>query len=59
MDINDVKKKLGLSNADVAEMFGYKEANSYSNSARKKNIDNGIVSVYTKTIEKIEKCLKG
>lgn len=59
MDINDVKKKLGLSNSDVAEMFGYKDANSYSNSARKKSIDNGIVAIYKKTIEKIEKCLKG
>jgi len=58
MDINDVKRKLGLSNSDIAEMFDYKDANSYSNSARKKSIDNGIVAVYLKTIERIEQCLK-
>lgn len=59
MDINEVKKKLGLNNSDIAEMFGYKDANSYSNSARKTSIDKGIISVYLKTIEKIERCLKG
>lgn len=58
MDINDVKKKLSLSNSDIAEMFDYKDANSYSNSARKGSIDKGIVSVYTKTIENIKKCLE-
>ena len=59
MDINEVKRKLNLSNSEIAEMFDYKDANSYSNSARKKSIDKGIVSIYKKTIEKIEKCLKG
>ncbi|BFP39507.1 hypothetical protein FGF1_03520 [Flavobacteriaceae bacterium GF1] len=58
MDINEVKRKLNLSNSEIAEMFDYKDANSYSNSARKKSIDKGIVAIYKKTIEKIERCLK-
>ena len=57
MDINDVKKKLGISNSDIAEMFDYKGANSYSNSARKKSVDKGIIAVYNKTIERIKECL--
>lgn len=58
MDINKVKKKLNLNNTDIAEMFDYKDANSYANSARKSSIDKGIVAIYNKTIENIKKCLE-
>lgn len=57
MDINEIKKKLEISNSDIAEMFDYKDANSYSNSARKASIDKGIVAIYNRTIENIKKCL--
>jgi hypothetical protein len=46
MKIKEVKRKLGLRDADIAEMFGYKNAVSYSNSARKHHIESGIVSLY-------------
>lgn len=58
MDINEVKKKLGLNNSDIAEIFDYKDANSYSNSARKGSIDKGIVTIYKRTIESIKRCLE-
>lgn len=49
MDINDVKKELGLSQNDIAEFFGYKDGGSYARSHRKKHIDNGIIMIYELT----------
>jgi len=44
--IKEIKKILGLKDADIAAMFGYKNAIAYRNSARRKHIDNGIEELY-------------
>lgn len=41
-----IKKRLGLSDTDVARMFGYKDANTFRNSSGKDNVVNGIVGLY-------------
>lgn len=48
MTIQEVKKELGLTNADIAEFFKYANANSYANSARKEKLDHGIVQLFLK-----------
>ena len=47
--INLVKKELGLTQNDIAKMFGYKDGGSYARSARKKHVDNGIVEIHERT----------
>ena len=54
MDINEVKKELGLSQNDIAEFFGYKDGGSYARSTRKKHVDNGIISIYKLTKKALE-----
>jgi len=44
--IKEIKKELGLKDADIAEMFGYKNAVSYRNSERKHHIEAGIKNLY-------------
>jgi len=44
--IQEVKKELGISDADIAEFFDYKNDISYRNSTRKPCIDKGIISIY-------------
>lgn len=44
--IKDVKKVLRIKDADIAAMFGYKNAVSYRNSERRHHIENGIVELY-------------
>lgn len=46
MDIKFVKKHLGITNADIATMFGYKDAASFANATRRGNIEAGIVRVF-------------
>jgi hypothetical protein len=48
MTIKEIKRELRITDADIAEMFGYKNAVSYSNSARKHHIEHGIISLYMK-----------
>lgn len=48
MTIQEVKKELGLSDADIAEFFQYANANSYANSARKEKLDHGIIRMFLK-----------
>lgn len=50
--IKEVKKALGLKDADIARFFGYKNNNSYLNSSRKKHIENGVIEIYKKSQEK-------
>ena len=45
MDIKTFKRLYGLTDADIGEMFGYKNYASYYNSARRKHIENGIVRI--------------
>ena len=53
MTIKDLKKQLGLSNADLAEMFGYKDANSFANSTRRKQVESGAILLYQRIKEKL------
>lgn len=46
ININFVKKELGLSQNDIAKFFGYKDGGSYARSTRKHHIDNGICELY-------------
>lgn len=46
MTIQEVKKELGLSDADISEFFKYANANSYANSTRKEKLDHGIIQMY-------------
>ena len=48
MTIQEVKKELGLTDADIAEFFQYSNAVSYANSARKEKLDSGIIKVFLK-----------
>ena len=46
MTIQEVKKELGLTDADIAEFFKYANANSYATSARKEKLDHGIIKMF-------------
>jgi hypothetical protein len=46
LSIKDVKKILGLRDADIAEMFYFKNVMSYRNSSAKDRIEKGIVKLY-------------
>ena len=47
LSIKHVKKALGLKDADIAEMFGYKNVLSYRNAKEgKKKLDKGIIELY-------------
>jgi isopentenyldiphosphate isomerase len=52
IEIKTIKKELGIIDADIAEFFGYKNKISYSNSARKRHIENGIVEIYNRIQER-------
>lgn len=55
MTIQEVKRELGLSDKDIAELFRYTNANSYATSARKEKLDKGIVDLYLKCKKHFEK----
>lgn len=46
MTIQEVKKELGLTDADIAEFFKYANSNSYATSARKEKLDHGIIKMF-------------
>lgn len=46
MTIKEIKKDNSLSDADIAQAFGYKSAMAYSNSSAKKRIEKGIEYIY-------------
>jgi hypothetical protein len=46
MTIKEIKKLNSLSDADIAQAFGYKSTMAYSNSSAKKRIDKGIEYFY-------------
>jgi hypothetical protein len=52
MTIQEVKRKLGLRDSDIAEIFGYKNAVSYANSARKHHIEAGVVKLYETMLDR-------
>jgi len=49
LTIKQVKKALRIKDADIANMFGYKNAVSYRNSERRHHIENGIIEIYKLT----------
>lgn len=48
----EIKKKLGLTDERVGEMFGYKNIMSFKNSSGKKDIEAGLVRFYEMVILK-------
>lgn len=46
MNIKEIKRELGITDADIGEMFGYKNYPSYYNSARRKHVENGVVKLH-------------
>lgn len=53
--IREIKKKLNITDADIAVMFNYKNASSYATSSAKKRVETGLVKFYELTIKNIEK----
>lgn len=51
MNIKEVKKALGIKNADIAKYFGYKNELSYNTSARRGHIEAGIIAIYQRTLQ--------
>lgn len=49
MDIQTVKKALNLTDGDIGKAFGYKNAHSYYQSARRDKIEAGVISIYELT----------
>jgi hypothetical protein len=45
--IKEIKKILGIKDADIASMFGYKDAVTFRNSTRRHHIESGIESLYS------------
>jgi hypothetical protein len=54
MTIKQIKKELGIKNADIAKAFGYVNANSYATSTAKPRLQKGIEWLY-ETIKNNEK----
>ena len=46
INIKQIKKELSITDKDIAEFFGYKNASSYYHATRRKNIEQGIVKLY-------------
>ncbi|MEC7753813.1 MAG: hypothetical protein VYB44_07270 [Bacteroidota bacterium] len=46
MNIKEIKKKHKLTDANLADIFGYKNAVSYTTSSAKKRIERGIEQLY-------------
>lgn len=52
LTIKEIKKALGLKDADIASMFGYKNVVSYRNAKDgKKRLDHGIEMLYQRITE--------
>ena len=58
MTIQEIKKELNLTDADIAEIFGYKNAASYYHATRKHKIERGIVQLYELILERAGKEIK-
>ena len=46
MNIKEIKRTLNIGDAEIGEMFGYKNYASYYNASRRKYIENGVVKLY-------------
>jgi len=45
--MKQIKKELGIGNRDIADAFGYANANSFATSHRRKQIESGIEWFYS------------
>lgn len=57
MTIKEVKKALKITDADIAQWFGYRDRNSYYNSVRRERIEKAIVTIYEATTARIKKII--
>lgn len=48
MTIKELKKKLNITDSDIARMFGYKTKQSYYYSSARERIEDGLVEFYHK-----------
>ncbi len=46
MTIEDLKTEFGISNKDIAKMFGFKNTISYLNSSAKKRYESALIDFY-------------
>ncbi|MDK7376013.1 hypothetical protein QP519_10750 [Weeksella virosa] len=44
--IQEIKKELNLNDEKIAEIFGFKNRNSYATSSAKKRYENAVVRLY-------------
>ena len=51
LSIVAIKKRLGIGDADIAEMFGYVNTNSYATSSAKKRYEAGLEKFYELVIQ--------
>ncbi len=53
--IRQIKKELGITNSDLARMFGYKNEVSYNNAKEgKKRLERGIEELYELIVNKLD-----
>ena len=45
-NFQDIKKELDLTDSKMAEIFGFKSQNAYSNSSAKKRYEDAVVKLY-------------
>lgn len=57
-DIGRVKKLLSVTDADLADMFGYVNRDAYYNSTARARVERGIVSMYNRITDRIFKILQ-
>ena len=46
MELIEIKRKLNIGDAEIGEMFGYKNYSSYYNASRRKHVENGVIKLY-------------
>lgn len=46
MTFKEIKRKLKLTNSDIAKMFGYKNMIAFTTSSAKKRIEKGLENFY-------------
>jgi hypothetical protein len=50
----EIKNRMGITNKEIADWFGYKDSNSLKTSSRKNHIINGIIHFY-EAMEELER----
>lgn len=54
MTYQEIKRKHNLTDTEIAEMFGYKNASSFTNSSAKQRIQQGIEIFYNSVFSRSE-----